>query len=170
MITFMNQYWWGNINKATKSAYTSLSHLLKYKWEVLGSLFVMLLDILNCLTDDQMSGKWISYNLLYIVDINMFQTWSVYFHTELKLSLADRLLPLLWLTSFGKRLSLLSELLLNLIMIEEPILQVRYFDNSALFGQFYTFTVLTTLNPLVQSNALMSLRFNWRGLPWWRSG
>ena len=52
MISLMNRYWWGNINKATKSAYTSLSHLLKYKWEVLGSLFVMLLDILNCLTDD----------------------------------------------------------------------------------------------------------------------
>ena len=42
------------------------------------------------------------------------------------------------------------ELLLNFIMIKEPITLVRYFNKSALFGWIdNTFTTLTTVNPLV---------------------
>ena len=82
------------------------------------------------------------------MEVNIFQSWSVCFHTGLKPSFADRLLSLLWLKSFWKRLSLPEELLSNFIVIEEFILLVRYFDKSALFGWFY-FTVLTALNALV---------------------
>ena len=32
-------------------------------------------------------GKWVSYNFLHVMCINMFQSWSVCFHTELKPSL-----------------------------------------------------------------------------------
>lgn len=56
------------------------------------------------------------------------------FHTRLKLFLVDRLLPLLWLKSFWKRVSLPEELLSNFPLTEESILLVRYFDKFVLFG------------------------------------
>ena len=78
-----------------------------------------------------------------LVMVCMFSHW-----TE-KPSTADKLLSLLWLKSFWKRLSLPDEILLNL-MIEEPILLARYFNKPVLFGWFYnTFTMLTTLNSLI---------------------
>ena len=42
-----------------------------------------------------------------------------------------------------------GKLLLSFIVIEEPILLIRYFNKSVLFGLFFTFTALTALNPLV---------------------
>lgn len=72
------------------------------------------------------------------MDISMFQSLSVYFHTGLWPSLTDGLLPLLWLTSFQKRLSLPYPHL-NFIVIKEPILLARCFGKSVLFGWFYTF-------------------------------
>ena len=43
-------------------------------------------------------------------------------------------------------------------MIKKPILLVRYFDKPEPFGWFYgTFTALTTLSPLIQSNTVTTL-------------
>ena len=81
---------------------------------------------------------------------------TVCFHTGLKPSLADRLLPVLWPRFFWKRLCL-PGIILHLIVIEKPILLVKYFDKFAMFGQLYnTFTKLTTLNSLVQSNIIIT--------------
>ena len=77
----------------------------------------------------------------------------------MKPPLADRLLPLLQLKFFWKRLSLPGELLSTFIMIMEPTLLIKYFNKSALFGWFYntfpelgwfynTFPELITLNSL----------------------
>ena len=94
------------------------------------------------------TGNRIPYNLLHLVDV--FKSRSVGLHIGLKPFLAERLLTLLWLKSFWKRLSLSEELLSNFIVMEEPILPARYFDKSVLFGWLYvTFTVLTILSPLV---------------------
>ena len=54
MIAFMNQYWWENNNKATKSAYLTC---LIYLSTTQGSLLVLLSDILNCPMDHLRSGK-----------------------------------------------------------------------------------------------------------------
>ena len=75
----MNQYWWGNINKAEekKKKPTSLVPLV---WSTTQeSLFILLLDILNCLKFHLRSGKWISYNWIHLMDISMFSSWAVYF-------------------------------------------------------------------------------------------
>lgn len=45
---------------------------------------------------------------------------------------------------------------------KEPILLVRYFEKHVLFGWFYTFTALSTLNALKALIAL--LRLNWQNL------
>lgn len=51
------------------------------------------LDILNCLMDHSRSSKWISYSFPHLIEINVFQSWSVcFFFIELMLSLIDRLL------------------------------------------------------------------------------
>ena len=134
-----------------------LSHLSKVQ---LMQVQELLLDISNCLMDVSKSGRWISYNFLHLMDMNMSQSWSVrqatweapyVFCSGLKSSLADRLLlPLLWLKSFCKGLSLPETLFSSFIVIEEPILLTRCFHKSAMFGQFCnTFTVPATPNPLV---------------------
>ena len=53
-------------------------------------------------------------------------------------------------------------------MTEEPILLMRSFNMAVLFGWFYnTLNTLTTLNPLIYSNALKTLlKFNWQNLEW----
>ena len=96
MIVFMNQYWWGNINMVVQVP-TSLVPLSKQ-----GSLFMMPLGILNRLIDYSRSGKWISYSSLILMDIHIFYSWSVCFHTEWKPAFADKLLFPIWLKSFGK--------------------------------------------------------------------
>ena len=106
-IDFMNHYWWGNINKTAKNAYLTCPVVWSAAW---GSLFVLLPDILNYLMDHLKSGKWISYNFLHLMDINMFLSHPVGFQTGLKASLADW--PLLWWKSFWKIL-LSGEWLLN---------------------------------------------------------
>ena len=73
---------------------------------------------------------------------------TVCFHTGLKPSLADRLLPLLWLKSSWERFSLSGELLLNFRVIEEHSLLARRFDKYVLFGRIYTVIVLTSLSLL----------------------
>ena len=87
IIAFMDQYWWGNINKATKSAYLTCPTCPNTAQE---SLFIQLLDILNRLTDHSRFGKWISYNSLQLMDINMFKSRFVCFHTGTKSSRAGR--------------------------------------------------------------------------------
>ena len=67
-----------------------------------GSLFIMPLGILTRLTDYSRSGKWISYSFLILMDIHIFYSWSVCFHTEWKPAFADKLLFPIWLKSFGK--------------------------------------------------------------------
>ena len=139
-----------------------LSYLSKVQLTVVQEL---LLDVSNCLIDVSKSGKWISYNFLHLMDMNMSQSWCIHqatweapyvFCSGLKSSLADRLLPLLRLKSFCKGLSLPEALFSNFIVNEEPILLTRCFNKSAMFGQFCnTSTVLATPNPLVQLNTLM---------------
>ena len=51
MTAVMNQHRWGNTKKATKSIYLTCPTCLKY---------------------NPRSEKWISYNLLWLIDINMF--------------------------------------------------------------------------------------------------
>ena len=60
----------------------------------------------------------------------MFQSWSVCFHAGPKPSLADGLLPLLWMKSFWKRLSLLGAISQISLVIKEPALLARYFNNT----------------------------------------
>ena len=155
----MNQYWWENVNKATKSAYLTSSQValvvkntpanagemrdiglnlgsrrspggghgnpLQYScletpmdrgaWRATvygvaksdtteaqhtlvplvwnktqGSLFVLLPNILNCLKNNLGFGKWVSYIVFCLTDI--FESWSICFHTGLKPSLKDSLL------------------------------------------------------------------------------
>lgn len=96
----------------------------------------------------------------------MSQSRSVCFLTEPKLSFVDRLLPLLWLKSCQKRLSLPEEPSSNSIVMKDPILLVRCFDKSVLFGQFYNiFTAFMTLNSQAQLNVLTAfLGFKWQNL------
>lgn len=64
----MNHYWWGNINKATKSAYISLSHLLKYQGNPVHNApghFKLLNGPLEVWQID-------SHSFLHFMDINMF--------------------------------------------------------------------------------------------------
>lgn len=66
----------------------------------------------------------------------------------MKISGVDRLLPLLWLKAFCKRVFLPGEPLSSSMVIRELILPVRCFYKPVLFGQFYnTFTALTTPSP-----------------------
>ena len=74
MIAFMNQFWWENINKATKSIYFICATCLKYNP---GSLLALLPDILNKLMDHLRSDKWVPYNSFQPMDKNIFQSWSV---------------------------------------------------------------------------------------------
>ena len=66
------------------------------------------------------TSKWISYNFLHLVDLNvlvvicMFLHWTEVYHVE-------RLVPLLWVKSSWKILSLPGELLSNFIVIKEPV-------------------------------------------------
>ena len=125
---------------------TSLVPLAKSTTQ--GWLFVLFPGMFSCLMDHSRSGKWISYNFLCLMDINISQSWSVCCHTELKPSLTDRPLSLLWLKSFWKRLFLPGKLLWNCIVLEKPILLAKCSEKSVLFGQFYnTLPRLTTLNP-----------------------
>lgn len=59
-----------------------------------------------------------------------FRSWSVCFHVGPGPCLADGLLPLLWLKSFWKRLSLLRASSQTSLVIKEPTLLARYFNNS----------------------------------------
>ena len=52
------------------------------------------------------------------MDINIFQSWSICFHSGLRPSFADRLLALPWQKSFWKRGSLPGELLSDFTVIE----------------------------------------------------
>ena len=118
----------------------------------------LLPDTLNCLMNHSRSGKWMSYNFLHLKNRNMFQSWSVCFHTGWKPYLENRILPSQWIKVLLKRLSLFGEFLSNSTEIKDSILQARYVDKFAFSGWFYnTFTVLTTLSPLVQLNTVMAL-------------
>ena len=154
IIVFMNQYWWGYINKATKGTFLTCPTCLKYNSGKLvgtaprhlklpnGPLEVWQMDFIQLP---------LSHGYKYVLV-------TVCFHTRLKTSLADRLLSLLWIKSLWKKLSLPMEVLLNFTVIKEPILLGRYLEKPVLFAEFYsTFTVLTTLNPLVYSTALKAL-------------
>lgn len=145
VITFMNQYWWGNINKAERSAYFASPTCPKYNpgkpvstapghfklpngpFEVWQMDFIQLL----CLRD---------VNICFSHGLFCFSTWSKPFHV-------DKLLPLQWLKYYYKRLSLPGEPLLSSIATGEFILLVKYYSKSVLFGQSYSiFTVLITLS------------------------
>ena len=55
--------------------------------------------------DHSRAGEWVSYDFFCLLDRSVF-SHSLCFHTGLESSLADRLLPLLLLKPFQKRLSL----------------------------------------------------------------
>ena len=95
---FMNQFGDETLTRLQKVP-TSIVPLV---WNTTqGSPFVLLPDVLNCLIDNESSGKWISYNFLHPMDI--YISHGVYIFTQrLKPSLDDKLLPLLWLTNFWK--------------------------------------------------------------------
>lgn len=83
----------------------------------------------------------------------MFYLWSLCFHSELKPLLADKLLPLIWLKSFGK-IILTWGTPLELYSDWEIHFLTRCLDDFMLFGGFCnTFSVLTTLksSDLVES-------------------
>lgn len=95
----MNLYEWRNINKATKINYftcPTCTHVIQ------GSLFVLLLDILNFLIWG-LFGKWMSYNPSRWIWL-YFSHGLYVFHNGLEPLLAHRLQPLLQLKSFWKRL------------------------------------------------------------------
>ena len=79
MIAFMNQYWWRIINKATETAYL----LIPLVWNTAQkNLFVPLPGIFNCLMNNSRSVKWILYNFLCVMDINIFTSLHVFPKTE----------------------------------------------------------------------------------------
>ena len=65
----MNQYWWGNINKAAKSAYHTC---LTCQSTNLGSWFVLHPGQFKLHLGQLRSGKWISYKFLHLMHISMF--------------------------------------------------------------------------------------------------
>ena len=148
----MNQYWWGNIKKAAKSAYLTSSTCSKYNprkhFHTVPGHFKL---------PDGPFEAWQMYfiQLPCLMDVNMFWSWFVCFLTGLKPSLADRLLSFLWLKFCWKQLYLTEGLHSSCKVIKEPILLVREFDNSVLFGWFYNIFFffrkirpeLTTANP-----------------------
>ena len=86
--------------------------------------------------------------------INMFSSSSMCFHTALNPSFVDRLLPLVWLQLFCFRLSLLGKLLLNFIVIEEPIVLARKEESSFSllgFAMLPSLLVSCYVTPLVVS-------------------
>ena len=119
----------------------------------------LLPDTLNCLMNHSSSGKWMSYNCLHLKNRNVFQSWSVCFHTGLKLSLADKPLPLLRLKFFWKRVSSSSELLLNFIVIEKTIV-LNNISTSLCYLVCFTTTTLCLqplISGLVKLTALLKL-------------
>ena len=124
------------MNKVTKIACLTRPTCPKYNP---GKPVLTAPDSLNCLMSNLGSGKWISYSFFCLMDINIFQSWSICFHTGLKPSLKDRLLLLMWLKSFWKRLSLPGEALSNIIVIKEP---------------FYLSDILTSVHYLVSFTTL----------------
>lgn len=78
------------------------------------------LKAINCLMEHSRSGKQISFNFLHLTDINMFYSWSVCFHTDLKPSHADSLLSLLCLKFFWKKVSLPGLFFLNYVVSGHP--------------------------------------------------
>ena len=92
----------------------------------------------------------------------MFQSQSLCFHTNQTIAFSFNQANAYFMANIlrkkkKKKLSIGEDLLLNFIVIKETILLIRYFDKSVLFDQFFnTFTMLTTSNSLVQSNARMT--------------
>ena len=75
----------GVAKAATTEAQHTLVPLVRSKTQ--GGLCVLFPDILNCLKNNWGFGKWISYVVLCLMDI--FESWSMCFHTGLKPSLKD---------------------------------------------------------------------------------
>lgn len=122
---FMNQYWWENINKAVKIAYLTCPKYNPGK-PVCTAIGHFKLPNGSCKIQKLGFLQLPPYH-----GINMLQPQYVCFDTGLKPFITDRLLSLMWLKSFQKRVSTLEQLLLNLTAINKLILLVRY------FGQFY---------------------------------
>ena len=93
--------------------------------------------------DHSRAGEWVSYDFFCLLDISVF-SHSLCFHTGLESSLADRLLPLLLLKPFQKRLSLPGAssqtrgLLSDYTVVEEPLFLDRCLDKSVLCSWFCT--------------------------------
>ena len=103
-----------------------------------GSLFLWLPDIINCLMEHSSSDKWISYNFFYLTDINMLQSRSICFHTGLKPSFADRLLPL----------SVANVLLKQIIPTQGTLLELHRDQGSHFTGQ--VLLQVCTVSPVLQ--------------------
>ena len=69
MVAFINQYWLGTINKAAKTAYLTYPICLKYNPR---KHVCTAPKISNCLMEHSRSGRWISYNCVCLMDINIF--------------------------------------------------------------------------------------------------
>lgn len=144
MITFMIQYQWENINKATQNACLTCPTCLEY------SPGKPLRTVPRCFKYP--NRPWEAWQVDFIQlppchEYTYVLVLVVCFLMGLELSLASKLLPVLWLTSFWKRLFLPRELFSNSMVIRKHILQFKCFDKSVLFGWFYnTSTVLTTVS------------------------
>lgn len=139
----MNQYWWGDINKAAKSVYLNCPTCPKYKTEksvhTAPGHFKLPNRSLEFWQVDVQLLPSRGYKYVLVV-ICMFSHWT-------ELSLEDKLMPLQWQKSCWKRLFPLGELLSNATVIEEPFLLVKCYNKSVLFGWLHNiFTVLITLN------------------------
>lgn len=126
MILFMNQYWWGNINKATWSAYFACPTCLKHSPR---EPVCTAPDTLNCTMDHSSCGKWILYSSPLSHGYKCFRfvcfpTWPEPFHV-------NKLLPLLWIKYHLENLTLP-------MTTGGPILHVKYYSKSVLFGQSHS--------------------------------
>lgn len=65
MINFINQYWWENINKATKSTYFSCPTYPKYNPRKLSTY------IFNCPMNHLRFGKWTLFSYPIFMDANV---------------------------------------------------------------------------------------------------
>ena len=150
----MNQYLWGNINKAIKSTYFNYPICLKFnpgkpvctapgRFQLHNGRFkVWQMHFIQLPLSHEY--KYVSV-MVYMFS---YQTETFPCRQATASSVAQILLENIIPTWF----------LLNFTVSKVPILLARCFDKPVLFSWFYnTFTALTTVSALVQSNALKAL-------------
>lgn len=106
-----------------------------------GRLFVLFLDILNCLMDSLRFDKWNLDNSLHPMDILHI------FTVDRSLSLQISILPPVTKILSEKKLSLPGKLYSNFIVVNKTVLLVRHFNKSVLFGWFSHFDCAYDFQP-----------------------